>query len=44
MLPGNKKEIDNSPQTPKSNILRIVLTYHFEYTATAHNVAAWCSG
>ena len=28
----------------RSNILRIELTYHFEYTATAHNAVAWRSG
>ena len=25
-------------------ILRIIVTYHFEYTATVHNASVWCSG
>ena len=33
MLPGNKIENDNSPRNSKiTNILRIVVTYYFEYS------------
>ena len=41
MLPDVKLKMIILRKLEIPNILRIILTYHFEYQATAHNVGVW---